>query len=269
MKFAPRILLTVIFLLCSGLSLAQSLEVIELRHRTVDEVLPALLPLLEPGGTLTGVNNQLFLRASPRNRDDIKQALAAIDKAARRLYIRVAPDRQAVEQDRGVEGRGQVVLGNSQQTGGELRVWDTRSQRNSSANQMVQTVDGGRAFIHFGRSLPLPMRQVVVGPGGVVVSDSVVYRDVGSGFHVEPSLRGDRVTVQISQQAEQVVTPGRYPAVDSQRLSTTVEGRLGEWIELGGVGREATGQRGGGFSIGSAEMREGRSIWLKVELAEP
>ena len=34
----------------------------------VAQVLPTLLPLVEPGGTLTGVNNQLFLRTSAKNR---------------------------------------------------------------------------------------------------------------------------------------------------------------------------------------------------------
>ena len=273
MKNARKLLLTAIIALFCGLTsvqgLAQALEVIELRHRTVDEVLPALLPLLEPGGTLTGMNHQLFLRASPRNREDIKRALAAIDQSARRLIIRVAHDRQSAEADRGAEGRGQVVLGTSRQASAEVSVWDTRSQRNASASQMVQAVDGGRAFIQVGRSLPLPMRQVVVGPGGVVVSEAVVYRDIGSGFYVEPRLRGERVTVQISQQSEQVATPGRHPAIDSQRLTTMVEGALGEWIELGGTGREALGQRGGSFSVGTSDMRENRSIWLKVELAEP
>ncbi len=56
------------------------MEIIQLRSKTVDEVLPALLPLVEPGGTLTGMNDQLFLKASVRNRDEIKRVLAAMDK---------------------------------------------------------------------------------------------------------------------------------------------------------------------------------------------
>lgn len=251
-----------------GIVQAQSLEVIPLKHRTVDEVLPALQPLVEPGGTLTGMNNRLFLMTSPRNRADIERALAAIDTPAARLIIRVAQDRQAVESERGATARGQIVVGGNRSATGEVRVWDTRSQRDSSATQMVQTIDGGRAFIQVGRSLPLPMRQVVIGSDGAVVSESIVHRDIGSGFHAEPRLRGDRVTVHISQQAEQVTTPGRFPTIDSQRLTTTVEGALGEWIELGGTDREAFGQQGGSFSAGRSDQRDNRSIWLKVERAE-
>ena len=63
-----------------GIALAQQMEIIQLRSKTVDEVLPALLPLVEPGGTLSGMNDQLFLKASARNRDEIKRALAAMDR---------------------------------------------------------------------------------------------------------------------------------------------------------------------------------------------
>lgn len=268
MKNLVRTLLTVLVALWAGLVVAQPLEVIELRSRTVDEVLPALLPLVEPGGTLTGMNNQLFLKTSPGNRAEIKRALAAIDTPAQRLIIRVTQDRQLVDAERGTAGRGQVVLGSTRQSGGEVRVWDTRSQRNAQASQMVQTVDGGRAFIQLGRALPVPMRQRVFGPGGSVVSESVVYRDIGSGFHAEPRVRGERVSVQISQQAEQAATRGSYPTIDNQRLTTTVEGALGEWIELGGTGSQATAQQGG-FSVGTSELRENRSIWLKVERVTP
>lgn len=252
-----------LFLLCwIGIVQAQSLEVIELKSRTVDEVLPALLPLVEPGGTLTGMNNQLFLRTSPRNREDIKRALAAIDKPARRLIIHVAHDRQQQSANRGAEAVGQVIFGGKPQASVDARVWDTRSQRGENAAQRVQTVEGGRAFIQVGRSLPVPMRQVAVGPGGAIVNDSIVYRDIGSGFHASPRVSGDRVTLEISQQAEQLEGRG---VIAGQRLATTVSGRLGEWMELGGTGQQANTRQGGSYSVGTGQMRDARSIWLMVE----
>lgn len=252
-----------LFLLCwIGIVQAQSLEVIELKSRTVDEVLPALLPLVEPGGTLTGMNNQLFLRTSPRNREDIKRALAAIDKPARRLIIHVAHDRQQQSANRGAEAVGQVIFGGKPQASVDARVWDTRSQRGENAAQRVQTVEGGRAFIQVGRSLPVPMRQIAVGPGGAIVNDSIVYRDIGSGFHASPRVSGDRVTLEISQQAEQQEGRG---VIAGQRLATTISGRLGEWMELGGTGQQANTRQGGSYSVGTGQMRDARSIWLMVE----
>lgn len=265
----PGLLRSLLALLLScwlGLACAQ-IEIIELRSKTVDEVLPALLPLVEPGGTLSGMNNQLFLRTSPQNRADIKRALAAIDKPSRRLIIHVALDRQSDESARGGQVGGSVVLGSTRRAEAQANVWDTRSVRGERGAQMVQTVEGGRAFIQVGRSLAVPMRQTYLGPGGVVVNESRVYRDIGSGFYAAPRLNGERVTIDISQQAESA-DPRLPGGVNSQKLSTTVSGRLGEWIELGGVGGQASGRQGGAFSLGTSEVRDSRSIWLMVEAGD-
>jgi type II secretory pathway component GspD/PulD (secretin) len=265
MKCTLKFLFTLAMALWIGLVAAQQVEIIELRSKNADEVLPALMPLLEPGGTLSGMNNQLFLKASPRNRADIKRALAAIDISSRRLIIRIAQNRQAEENSRGAEASGQVVLGSTRRSSGSATVWDTKSIRGESAAQMVQTVDGGQAFIQVGRSLPIPMRQVVIGPGGAVVNETMVYQDVGRGFYAMPRVNGDRVRLEISQQAS---SQGGYGSINSQRLSTTVSGRLGEWIELGGSGRQASGNQGGALTLSTSDARDNRSVWLMVEEVE-
>ncbi|HHV48312.1 MAG TPA: hypothetical protein GXX56_05025 [Rhodocyclaceae bacterium] len=266
MRRYPRIFLLLCCMLWTGLAAAQ-LEVIPLKSRTVDEVLPVLLPLVEPGGTLTGMNNQLFLRSSPANQAEIKRALAAIDRPARRLVIHVALDRQQVQADRGAAVSGQVTLGNRSGVNGRGEVWDTRSTRGENSAQRVQVVDGGQAFIQVGRSLPLPLRQAVIGPGGAMVQESIVYHDVGSGFYARPRVNGERVTLDISQHNDRQTgrRHGAPGAIATQELSTTVSGRLGEWIELGGVGQQQVQRQGGGFSVGTAQVSEARSIWLKVE----
>ena len=111
-----------------------------------------------------------------------------------------------------------------------------------AATQSVQVVDGGQALIRVGQSLPMPLRQVVRGPGGVTVTDSVVYRDIGQG----PGNQG-------------------YGSVNSQRVSTTISGRLGEWIELGGSGQQMAGNVQGNLSSATQELRDYRSVWLRVE----
>lgn len=267
MKMALKMLLTAAFALWIGLAAAQQMEVIELKSKSAQDVLPVLLPLVEPGGTLTGVNNQLFLRASPRNRADIKKALAAIDTPTRRLIIRVSQNRESEKRAQGAEASGQVVLGSSRRSSAQAQVWDTQSGRGESAGQMVQTVEGGQAFIQIGRSLPIPMRQVVIGPGGTVINETVVYQDVGRGFYAVPHLNGERITLDITQHADSVGGSGRG-SISTQRLSTTVSGRLGEWIELGGSGRRASGEQSGTLSLSTSDARDNRSIWLMVEEVE-
>jgi type II secretory pathway component GspD/PulD (secretin) len=278
-----------LFALLPLLAIAQQeMEIIPLRHRQVEQVMPTLRPLLEPGAALSGMNNQLILRASRKNREEIKQALAVIDTAARSLVIRVSQNRDASMQRSGGEVYGSVGNDNvritQQRTGAAAgggggvvvrsgdsvvagQVLDTQSTRTARTGQMVQVVEGGRAFINVGKSLPLPLRQVVVGPGGAIVTDSVVYRDVGQGFYAEPRLAGDRVTLEISPQFDTQGNQGYggVGSVNTQRISTTVSGRLGEWIELGGSGQQASGQDRGNLSVGTSDIRDNRSVWLLVE----
>lgn len=266
MKNALKTLLTVVVVFWGGLLCAQQLEIIELKSKNVDQVLPTLLPLVEPGGTLTGTNNQLFLKASPRNRAEIKRALAAIDTPTRRLVIHVSHDRRAEEAGRGAEASGQVTLGSTRRADVSASVWDTKSVRGEKSAQMVQTIEGGQAFIQVGRSLAIPMRQRIYGPGGSLVNETLVYRDIGSGFYAVPHLNGQRVTIDITQQAESFEAHSRG-GINSQKLATTVSGRLGEWIELGGTGRGAAGQQRG-TTWSTSDARDSRSIWLMVEELE-
>lgn len=279
------LLLTLLFACLPASALAQQeMEIIALKHRTLDQVLPALQPLLEAGGSLSGMNDQLILRASRRNREQIKQALAAIDTPARRLLIRVSQNRDAQSRQQGSEVAGQIVIDQwgritqpSSGTQGNTRIevrrgassitaqaHDRQGTESSGSTQMVQVVEGGRALIHVGQSLPIPLRQMAFGPRGAVVSEGIVYRDLGQGFYAAPRVIGDRVTLEISPQFD---SPGKqgYGSIETQRLSTTVSGRLGEWLELGGSSQQTNFGERGNLHSGSSQASDRRSVWLQVE----
>lgn len=279
------LVLTLLFACLPASTLAQQeMEIIALRHRTLDQVLPALQPLLEAGGTLSGMNDQLILRASRRNREQIKQALAAIDTPARRLLIRVSQNRDAESRQQGAEVGGRLVFGEqgritqpSSGTKGNTRIevrrgasgitaqaHDRQGTESSGSTQMVQVVEGGRALIQVGQSLPIPLRQVAFGPRGAVVSEGVVYRDLGQGFYAAPRVVGDRVTLEISPQFDSPGNQG-YGSILTQRLSTTVSGRLGEWLELGGSSQQTNLGERGNLGNGSSQAGDRRSVWLQVE----
>ncbi|MDR3322694.1 MAG: hypothetical protein LBS89_00610 [Zoogloeaceae bacterium] len=261
------------FFLATAIAHAQqSLEIIALQHRPVEEVLPVLRPLLEAGGSLSGMNGQLFLRASPGNRAEIRRALAALDVPARRLLIRVATRMTDEMRQQGGEFSGslgnsqaRVIVGNGANSGqgnrAEVRVYDASSARANDVIETVQTVDGGRAFIQAGVSVPVPVQQTVYGPRGAVTTQSTDYRDISRGFYAEPHVTGERVTISIYQQAD---TPNPHGA-QIQHLSTQVSGRLGEWISLGGAEQSASRTRDGAFSHSTREAEENRGVWLKVE----
>ena len=248
------------------------LEIISLRHRTVDQVLPVLQPLIEPGGTLSGQNNQLIVRASPANLAEIRRVLDVIDTPLRRLMISVRLEDAAQARDSSIDSRVVVRSGESGTSGSAaVRIQDSRSARDERVDQRVQVLEGGRAFIASGESRPLRQQNVVRTPGGTVVTESTVMQQAASGFEVVPRLAGDFVTLEILQQRE-AFAPGRAGAagvVQGQRAASSVSGRLGEWFELAGASSSNVRDERGILSARDASASSSRRIWVKVDEVKP
>ena len=230
----------VLMLLASAAMAQNALEIITLRHRTADEVLPGLRPLLEPGATLSGQGNRLFVRTSPTNLADLRLALDVLDAPQRRLVISVRFDEARDIATRELGASGRIGSRDSQL---EIRAEDSRSQGAERVDQRVQAYDGARATILTGASRPLRQRQYIQTPAGVVSQQVTVVQEMTSGFDVIPRVSGGRVQVEIAQQRE--------TAAPYQRVSTTASGRLGEWFELGAVAMSASG--------------ETRRVWIRVD----
>ncbi len=255
-----------LWLLLLGCSLAwgQTLEIIHLKHRTAEAVLPQLLPFVEPGGALSGMNDTIFLRASGRNQAEIRNLLNSLDTPVRRLMISVRQDAANADEARGAGVSGRIEIGGgAPQLSGRGHIYRSDSSSRRDTVQQVQTIDGGRAAIMVGESFLVPLRQIVRTPAGVIVSESFVQRDLGTGFVAVPRLSGEQVTLEISPRDD---SPGPLPgSVNVQRLHTTVSGRLGEWLDLGGSVGEQSGSSGeiASYRAGSASRQ--RRLLLKVE----
>ncbi len=232
-----------------------SLEIISLRHRTAEQVIPILQPLVERGGSMTGQYNQLIVRTSPRNLADIRAALEAIDRPQRRLVISVRFDEAATGE------RSGVAVGVAPGSVG-VRVEDSRSARDGRVDQRVQVLEGGRATIASGQSRPLQQRQVIRTPGGVIVQDSTTMQEIATGFEVVPRVSGKNVMLEIAPQRE---TPGAFGTVHSHRAATTVSAPLGEWFEIGGTAQSSDRDQRGILSSAQSRGTESRRIWVKVE----
>ncbi|HWA38655.1 MAG TPA: secretin N-terminal domain-containing protein [Burkholderiales bacterium] len=237
----------------------QVLEVIPLRHSTVEQVLPALRPLLEPGGTLTGQYSQLIVRASPGNIDEIRRALDAIDRPRRRLQVSVRFDEVSDSARRGIEAGGRISNRGSEI---QIRAQDAARAGEERVDQRVQVLEGGRAVILYGQSRPALVRERLQTPAGTIGQDALVMRETASGFEIVPRLAGSRVQLDIAPQRERFASGG---AVDVQRVAATVSAALGEWVEIGGAVEHATGASSGIASSAQARSSVSRRIWVRVD----
>lgn len=275
-------------LLAAAVVTAQGMvEVIQLRYRQADQVIPVLQPLLGRESSISSFQNQLVIRATPAEIAQLRKVLASIDTVPRRLLITVrqVADSERARREAELSGSiggsdGRVTLpGSGSREGGQVvlregddrlraRVVETNQAGQERIAQTVQVLEGYSAFIRLGESRPVPNRQVLrtVVNGQIVdrVVESTEYRDTNTGFHVLPRLQGDIVTLDINPQRE-TFDEQRRGAVNVQRVTTTVSGRLGEWIDLGGSGDARSDERSVLLGRSSGRAEERRGVQVRVE----
>jgi len=282
-KFHKLIIAFVLLLPQITLAESMRLEVIPLQKRSVDDVIQIIRPLVTPGGTVTGMNNQLIIKTTPSNLAEIKQILSKIDHAPRRLMITVKQNiagdiylREDSLSGKYSSGDVQIKTGHDHSNEGlavsagdkdsniRYRTLNSSSRTDNRNTFRVQTLEGQPAYINQGQSIPISSSNTVITENGVVVNQSTDYYDVGSGFYVIPRLNGDRVTLLAATELSSI-KPDGHATTRVQGLETTITGRLGEWMELGGIDQSFNRGRHQNFSSSSAQGQEFRTVLIKVD----
>lgn len=270
----------------AGLVHAQErLEVITLRYHSAQEMLPIIEPLLNKNGVgkngaVTGMQNRLIIRTDAANLAQIKRVLASLDTQPKRLQITVRQHttREALSRDAEVYGSvggrsGRVRIPDTRIGGTQVeargehgrlgaRIDSTRDIENGADTQTLQVLEGNAAFIRVGQSVPFTAHSVVRDGRGVTVIEDTQFQDATTGFYVLPRLAGDTVTLEIRPQRNTVDQRG---GLAIQEAATTLSARLGEWIELGGIGSSLN--RSGQGSVYSTQdiSDDRRNIFVRVD----
>ena len=261
------------------------LRLIPLKHRSADEVIPILQPLLGPGERITGQDYRLFVRATDRKLTDIERVLREIDTPLHSLLISVRYSGSENRIEQGQEVSGEVAIGN--------RTRITRSPRTDMDNQgltinrqgergevqyrgkyrtasrqregeyVIRAVEGRRAYIAIGQSIPHVQPFLLLAGNHLTVATGIIYRDVSTGFGVTARLRGD--------QAELDITPrmtfsgaGDARQVDFLELTTQTRVEIGRWTDIGGI--LAGASHVGREILGHSSRRDGSGHALQIRV---
>jgi type II secretory pathway component GspD/PulD (secretin) len=261
-------------LLWTSLATGQQLQIIELRYRLAEQILPALQPLVGPGGVLTGTESTLFVRTSHENFEQIRQAVALLDRAPRQLLISVGQGTVETLEDATVQGSatfgdGDVQVGVNRPPAGETGVAVQArgiAQRASLHNvSSIRTIEGNEAYVAIGQLVPITNTEVVYDRYGQVLRQTTDYHDVSTGFYATVRVSDDRVTLDISPRQQRVRGTGYGTVVDTAGSVSTLSGRLGEWLPLGAV-QESAGQNDRGLLVWGRRSSESRyNAWVKVD----
>jgi len=203
----------------SALAAEPVADVIVLRYRTADQVLPLIEPLVPKPGTVTGAGNELVIRTTRATLAEVRKVVESLDRKPKLLLVTV---RQDVPAD----------------AGGAAQVYGTRAADADRSVQQIRVLEGNEAGIRLGQSVPVVLRgssrHAVDGRVVADTADRVIIRDALSGFSVRPRLAGESVILELAPQHDTLGSQGRG-SLDIQRMTTTLSGRLGEWIEAGAI----------------------------------
>ena len=272
-------LLGLMLLLASAVQ-AASMTTIQLQSRPAEEIIPIVKPMLATGEVITGSGYKLFLRASPETQAMVMEIIGALDIAAKMLQISVFQGSEQELDTVSVSGNLQIQSGNSSvgigsseagagninynagnasanaNANGEVSSTSTQTQRTNSPVHQLRVSEGTEGFIQTGQ-------QVAYYSG----YNGTEFKDVTTGFFVLPRIHGGGVTLQVRPFKN---TPGKKgsDSIETQSADTTITGRMGEWLPLGGVNEQFNRSQSSIGSYSSSQGSRKDSIWIRADLVK-
>lgn len=215
-------------------------KIITLRHRFAQDLLPTMQPMVGEGGSASAIDNHLMIRATPERMQAIEQVIATLDTERKNVRITVSHNNDSQNQrDRvGVSGRvrsGDVEVEIPPGTvvdGVRVDVDSRRSSGSQRGSEFVSVLDGERAFILVGQSVPYTQQWVTLTQHYLTVQQTTEFIDISTGFAVRPRYIGGQVELEITPR---IAGLNRAGFIDFEELSTVVRVTPGQWFDLGGT----------------------------------
>ena len=254
---------------------AASITTIQLQNRPADEIISIVKPLLGPGEVITASGFKLFLRASPASVEQVRDIIDALDIAAKMLRISVFQGSErdlktmAISGNLRIEGGdASVGVGSSGKQGagniaydsgnvsGDINANSSQASRASNPVHQLRVSEGTEGFIQTGNQLAYSS-----------YNNGTEYKNVTTGFYVLPRIRGSGVMLEV-RPFKNSQSKKRAGSIETQSANTTISGRLGEWLPLGGVSEQFKRSQSGIGSSSSSDGSNKSSIWIRADLIQ-
>lgn len=272
--FFVALLLAIIF--ASGAAQAErKMHLYKAQYRTAEELLPVVEAALGDSGSVTldaGTNSLLLLG----NAEAIALALQVLEQQDTKLRNIVIYSTQKRIQDLHAAGfdvrwsleAGDFRIGNATPiTSGshvEVRVGEGASTQKLDFSSMVRVLEGNRAQISTGSTMPIHVHDHHHGHHGSH-HGTTAFISAASGFDAKPRILGDgRVQIDINPYQEDMTPEG---VVHTTGAVTTVTLKPGELLTIGGIDQtrsEKTTSITSGAAV--AEARDEQVLLLRVEI---
>lgn len=209
-----------------------------LQYRFARDVLPLVEPMVGSGGSVRAIDNHLLVTATSDRLSQIETLLSQLDVARKNIRITVSHAADSAEQQSGagVSARGrigdvEVATSRRARNGVNVDLHESSKASSNTGSEFLTVVDGERAFIRVGQSIPYTQQWVLFTQRYVQLQQAVEFQEITTGFAVRPRYIGDQVELEITPRISRLNQAGY---IDFEDLSTLVRVSPGEWFDLGG-----------------------------------
>jgi len=227
-----KLLLILIFLTLPFAAQAE-VKIIEVNHRSAAELEKQVREVLGEGEKVQAAGSHLVLIANGDTLEAAEKLIALLDTEQSNLVIRI---RQQVSSQLVAEDASAAVhYGNKNGISTSGSAGFRRGNTESSQEQQLQVVEGGKGLIEMGRDIPFSEKWAVVTGGNTGYSQEIAYKAIVTDFWVSPEqVIGEKVLVDVEPYvADAEQTDSQAPFIDFSQLLTRLQVPLGEWYPLG------------------------------------
>ncbi len=251
---------------------ATEFKIITLQHRFAEELLPVIQPLVGKDGTASAIQNNLIIRANPKNMAEIEQMISVLDTARKNLRITVSRSGNQISENSSAAISGRKRIGNTtietsrnQRTirdGVTVNIENQRRSSSNSSQQFIQVLEGERAFISVGQSIPYTQEWMNLTRRYAHIRRTTEFITIDTGFSVRPRALGDLIELEVMPRFSQL---GQNGIIDFETLSTVIRARRGEWVDLGSIMQQKDDVSYAILSWQSNDLAFSKQLFIKVE----
>ncbi len=245
------------------------IESVRLTHKTAEEIIPLVKPFLGKYATVAGEGQRIFIRATAKHMEQVKQLISDLDTPVHQLEISLSynpavlkensqpADNVLLESDRAT-----IRIYKPGDTAEKTEYYATRGRQIGDDTYSVRVLEDKWATIKTGMSIPLVERHY---NRDGTVTESIQYKELNSGFRLRPRLNGDKVTLDVSAfgASESRLGGGK---LKQYQTDTTFRVTLGKWFPVSAnTGRPVVQANKQVYGTKRSSEQE-RLIYIKVDL---
>lgn len=238
-SFCKSIIIFMVFV--AGLSIADVVEIIQIRYRSAPDALRIVEKLLTRDGSVTmdERTNSLVVRDSEESVGRIIKIIETFDKAVEQAKIRVRFNENESDSGRlvsaggSLRGKNREISSGKKKNGVEVRVEDIDKSRQTGSEYFVTVASGSPAYIVTGKSIPYREKWVRIGGKHAIAGDSVHFEKIETGIEITPVITGEHADIRIVPRISDGGQEGGI--IRFSEASTRMTVPLGKWVTIGGV----------------------------------